>query len=107
MQSYIYTKINSNPNKEEKILYARNVLVYSSDIYLLLQWVFKAQRVMSMSVLGGQRSPAVDFGGLHLNAAPLPIPGLNPGREAQYTKRIKELEDEVRILRGENEKLVC
>ena len=33
MQSYIYTKINSNPNKEEKILYARNVLVYSSDIY--------------------------------------------------------------------------
>ncbi|KAL0947137.1 hypothetical protein HGRIS_013268 [Hohenbuehelia grisea] len=65
----------------------------------------EAQRVMSVSMLG-HRPPAIDLGALNLNVPPIPIPipSLNSGREAQYTRRIKELEDEVRVLRVDNEK---
>jgi len=36
----------------------------------------------------------------------VPIPGIATGREAQYAKRVKELEDELRLMRVENEKNV-
>ncbi|KXN82501.1 hypothetical protein AN958_02352 [Leucoagaricus sp. SymC.cos] len=38
------------------------------------------------------------------NVPPLPIPSLTPNRENQYLQRIKELENEVRQARVENEK---
>ncbi|KAJ8699858.1 hypothetical protein PTI98_002937 [Pleurotus ostreatus] len=63
----------------------------------------EAQRAMGASTMAGQRPP-VDLSSLNLNVPPIPIPGLTPGREAQYTRRIKELEDEVRGLRADNEK---
>ncbi|KAK0459526.1 uncharacterized protein EV420DRAFT_271417 [Desarmillaria tabescens] len=36
--------------------------------------------------------------------APLPIPGYHTAREAQYARRVKELEDDLRAMRVENEK---
>lgn len=57
---------------------------------------------------GQQRSgPPLDFSSLNLNVPAVPIPGINTGREAQYARRIKELEDELRLMRVENEKNVC
>lgn len=47
-----------------------------------------------------------DLGNLNVNVPPLPIPGLTPNRENQYLQRIKELENEVRQARIENEKNV-
>lgn len=38
--------------------------------------------------------------------APLPIPGYHTAREAQYARRVKELEDDLRAMRVENEKHV-
>jgi len=35
-----------------------------------------------------------------------PIPGFNTGREAQYAKRIKELEEELRLMKVESDKNV-
>ena len=49
------------------------------------------------------RSGGLDLSSLNSN---LPIPGINATREAQYARRIKELEDEFRALRAENEKNV-
>lgn len=51
--------------------------------------------------------PGVDLSGLNINAQPVPLPGINTGREGQYLRRIKELEDENRTLRVDNEKNVC
>lgn len=67
--------------------------------------IAQAQRAMGASTMAGQRPP-IDLSSLNLNVPPIPIPGLTPGREAQYTRRIKELEDEVRGLRADNEKQV-
>lgn len=48
-----------------------------------------------------------DLGTLNLNVPSLPIPGVAPpNRENQYLQRIKELENEVRQARIENEKNV-
>jgi hypothetical protein len=48
-----------------------------------------------------------DLANLNLNVPPpVPIPALTTGRENQYLQRIKELENEVRQCRVENEKNV-
>lgn len=51
-------------------------------------------------------APSLDFSSLNINVPAVPIPGINTGREAQYARRVKELEDELRLMRGENEKHV-
>jgi hypothetical protein len=69
----------------------------------------QAQRAMGASTAGGQQRPGppLDFSSLNINVPAVPIPGINTGREAQYARRIKELEDELRLMRVENEKNVC
>lgn len=52
----------------------------------------------------GQRPLNVDFN--TLNVPTVAIPNMSSGREAQYARRLKELEDEVQSLRVENEKHV-
>ncbi|EAU88164.2 hypothetical protein CC1G_03836 [Coprinopsis cinerea okayama7 len=65
--------------------------------------IFEAQRVMSAS--GMLPRPNSDMSLLNFGKHPaVPIPSLKPNREAQYTKRIKELEEELRAMRAENEK---
>lgn len=54
---------------------------------------------------------AADLSTLNLNIpSPVPVspavPSLTPGREAQLVRRIRELEDEVRVVRAEQEKQV-
>ena len=58
--------------------------------------------------------PAVDIASLNINvpvppAVPAPVAALNAGRDRdpQLVRRVRELEDEVRNLRAENEKQVC
>lgn len=50
--------------------------------------------------------PAPDFNALSMNVPNVPIPGISTGREAQYARRVKELEEEIRGVRSENEKHV-
>jgi len=65
----------------------------------------EAQRVLGASTVLQQRpGPPLDFSSLNINVPAVPIPGINTGREAQYARRVKELEDELRLMRGENEK---
>lgn len=56
---------------------------------------------------GGRSSP-VDFSALNINLPPVPTPAtaFNAGRdrEAQHMRRIRELEEELRNLRTENDK---
>lgn len=52
-----------------------------------------------------QRS-GVDLSSLNINVPPLATPGFNSGREAQYARRIRELEDELREVKLENAKQV-
>ena len=59
---------------------------------------------MSASTMASR--PGVDLSGLNINVPQVPLPGVNIGREAQYLRRIKELEEEVRTFRTENEKNV-
>ena len=70
--------------------------------------ILQAQRVLGASTVLQQRpGPPLDFSSLNINVPAVPIPGINTGREAQYARRVKELEDELRLMRGENEKHVC
>lgn len=67
----------------------------------------QAQRALGASAMLQQRpAPSLDFSSLNINVPAVPIPGINTGREAQYARRVKELEDELRLMRGENEKHV-
>lgn len=54
--------------------------------------------------------PPVDLAALTINPPPVPAPvaALNPSRdrEAQLLRRIRELEDDLRVARVENEKQV-
>jgi hypothetical protein len=50
--------------------------------------------------------PPLDFSSLNINVPAVPIPGITSGREAQYARRVKELEDELRLMKVENEKNV-
>ncbi|KAF9451196.1 hypothetical protein P691DRAFT_757473 [Macrolepiota fuliginosa MF-IS2] len=61
----------------------------------------EAQRAMGASM---HQRIGPDLSNLNLNAPPLPIPGLTHNRENQYLQRIKELENEIRQARIENEK---
>ena len=67
---------------------------------------------MGASVIAGQRpagqSP-IDLSGLNINPPVLPpVVGLNPGRdrEAQLMRRVRQLEEELRVEKEENEKQV-
>ncbi|PFH52376.1 hypothetical protein AMATHDRAFT_74173 [Amanita thiersii Skay4041] len=62
----------------------------------------EAQRAMGAS--GIVPRPGVDLPGLNANVPHVPLPTLNTGREAQYLRRIKELEEEIRTVRAENER---
>ncbi|KAF8626064.1 hypothetical protein AX15_005100 [Amanita polypyramis BW_CC] len=68
----------------------------------IFQATREAQRALSASTMASR--PGVDLSGLNINVPPVPLPGINTGREAQYLRRIKELEEEIRTLRMENEK---
>lgn len=74
--------------------------VYCFEMYNCYQ----AQRVMGASMVA-QRS-GVDLSSLNINVPPLAIPGFNSGREAQYARRVRELEDELREVKQENAKQV-
>ncbi|KIM60600.1 hypothetical protein SCLCIDRAFT_26481 [Scleroderma citrinum Foug A] len=71
----------------------------------------QAQRAMGASLMiqrpGGQ-SPQVDLSGFNINvpAVPAPVTALNAGRdrEAQHLRRIRELEEELRTVRMDNDK---
>lgn len=56
------------------------------------------------------QQPVVDLSALNINlpAVPAPVTALNVGRdrEAQLLSRIRELEEDVRVVRMENEKQV-
>ena len=58
---------------------------------------------------GGQQ-PAVDLSALNINvpSVPAPMAALNAGRdrEAQFLRRIRDLEEELRVSRIENDKQV-
>jgi hypothetical protein len=41
-----------------------------------------------------------------MNVPAIPVPGMNTAREAQYARRIKELEEELRLMKVENDKNV-
>lgn len=41
-----------------------------------------------------------------MNVPTVPVPAISQNREAQYTKRIKELEEELRLMKVENDKNV-
>lgn len=73
--------------------------------------IFEAQRAISASGMLPPRQTGADMSVLNfakppapVSAPAVPIPAIKAGREAQYTKRIKELEDELRAVRSENEK---
>ncbi|KJA27397.1 hypothetical protein HYPSUDRAFT_35294 [Hypholoma sublateritium FD-334 SS-4] len=64
----------------------------------------EAQRALGASTVLQRPAPPLDFSSLNINMPAVPIPGINTGREAQYARRVKELEDELRLMRVENEK---
>ncbi|KAF9483810.1 hypothetical protein BDN70DRAFT_918193 [Pholiota conissans] len=64
----------------------------------------EAQRALGASAMLQRPAPPLDFSSLNINVPAVPIPGINTGREAQYARRVKELEDELRLMRVENEK---
>ncbi len=66
----------------------------------------QAQRALGASTVLQRPAPPLDFSSLNINVPAVPIPGINTGREAQYARRVKELEDELRLMRVENEKNV-
>lgn len=72
----------------------------------------KAQRAMAASTTLAPRSgqSMMDLGALNLNVPPAPqaISALSGGRdrESQLLRRIRELEEEVRVVRAENDKQV-
>jgi hypothetical protein len=63
---------------------------------------------MTVSTIGQRPAAAIDFNALNINIPPVPAPvaALNPGRdrESQLLRRVRELEEEVRVVRAENEK---
>jgi len=70
----------------------------------IFQATREAQRVMGASMVA-QRPGGLDLNSLNINLPPaVAMPGMNSSREAQYARRVKELEEELRTLRAENEK---
>ncbi|KAF8892606.1 hypothetical protein BD779DRAFT_1610156 [Infundibulicybe gibba] len=68
----------------------------------IVQATREAQRVMGASLV--VQRPGLDLSTLNTNIAAVPIPGINSGREAQYARRVRELEEEIRVVKVENEK---
>ncbi|KAG6335882.1 hypothetical protein ID866_3219 [Astraeus odoratus] len=71
----------------------------------------QAQRAMGASLViqrSGGQPPPVDLSALNINlpTVPAPVTALNSGRdrEAQHLRRIRELEEELRMVRMENDK---
>lgn len=60
---------------------------------------------MTASAMGPPR-PVPDFGSLNLNVPPAPTAPIGRDREAQLTKRVRELEEDAKVLRAENESQV-
>ncbi|KAL0071574.1 hypothetical protein AAF712_001431 [Marasmius tenuissimus] len=84
----------------ERVLQLRK----EQDHYLrdsIMQASKEAQRALGASMLG-QRGPA-DLSMNHTPAA-FPQPGMNTAREGQYARRVKELEEELRNMRVENDR---
>ncbi|KAH6918930.1 hypothetical protein BKA70DRAFT_34346 [Coprinopsis sp. MPI-PUGE-AT-0042] len=91
---------------QEKLKGAEHLLKLRKEQDLQLRnSIFEAQRAMSASGMlprqAGGDTNAINFGKVPQAA---PAPPAKPNREAQYTKRIKELEDELRNVKAENEK---
>ncbi|KII88963.1 hypothetical protein PLICRDRAFT_53460 [Plicaturopsis crispa FD-325 SS-3] len=66
----------------------------------------EAHRAMGASAVGQRPPVPIDFGSINIGAPPVPSP-LNLGtrdRETQLLRRIRELEDELRNVRVDNEK---
>lgn len=75
----------------------------------------QAQRAMGASMVSQQQQrpgqPPMDFSALNLNVPPVPasIPPLNPVRDRevpQLLRRVRELEEELRTVKADNEKQV-
>jgi hypothetical protein len=75
-----------------------------------------AQKAMGASLIGNpQQRPGqqkIDFSALNINVPPVPTPmaPLNPVRDRevpQLLRRIRELEEELRNVKSDNEKQVC
>jgi len=62
----------------------------------------EAQRVMTASTIGQPR-PVPDLGSLNLTVTPVHTPPPGRDREAQLSRRVRELEEDLRVLRAENE----
>lgn len=71
-----------------------------------LVYNYQAQRALGASAVLQRPVPPLDFSSLNINVPAVPIPGITTGREAQYARRVKELEDELRLMKVENEKNV-
>jgi len=64
----------------------------------------EAQRAMTASAMAqGPPRPIPDFGSLNVAVPPVPTPPPGRDRESQLTKRVRELEEDVKVLRAENE----
>jgi hypothetical protein len=108
-------RVEQEQQIRDGILQARREVRVTLLSYVIVRSSFsstlKAQRVISSGVLP-QRTvqPSIDLSALNLNVPPLSaFPGpMNGGRdrEAHLTRRVKELEEEVRSVRIENEKQV-
>lgn len=97
----------------DSIVMARHQVGFSRWYHLHTVNLSQAQRAMGASLVlqrpGGQQ-PAVDLGALNINipSIPTPMAALNTGRdrEAQHLRRIRDLEEELRVARVENDKQV-
>ncbi|KAF9562160.1 hypothetical protein CPC08DRAFT_706887 [Agrocybe pediades] len=93
----------SRLEESERLLKLRKEqdLQLRDSIYLATR---EAQRALGASAMLQRPGPPLDFSSLNINVPAVPIPGMTTGREAQYARRVKELEDELRLMRVENEK---
>ena len=84
---------------------------YFLSSYSYIQWLIRvwsqAQRALGASGIFPRPPQTPDFNNLNMNVPAIPVPGMNTAREAQYAKRIKELEEELRLMKVENDKNVC
>lgn len=101
--------------KEQDMQLRESIVQASKEVNLFLVAIhprhdvlFQAQRAMGASFVGQRGQIAPDFASVNLNvpASALPIPGIHTAREGQYMRKVKELEEELRSLRNENEKNV-
>lgn len=79
----------------------REIVGTSSSTHHLPPHSYQAQRTMGTSTINLPRQ-TIDAS----FTSPVPLPGYQTAREAQYARRVKELEDDLRALRSENEKHV-